>query len=139
LKNNNDKFTDTVLDMFKDDGIISEKDKFEKIQKLAFENKKLPNIYEFANNRNLKDAGSSNTVEKIFNILSKYLPKLDSSQLQSIGMEILDSIKNTDSEKIENNESNVSNVKNSNMINIINGDKKVASKKEDQKTKNTDK
>jgi len=25
------------------------------------------------------------------------------------------------------------------MINIINGDKKVASKKEDQKTKNTDK
>jgi len=64
---------------------------------------------------------------------------LDSSQLQSIGMEILDSIKNTDSEKIENNESNESNVKNSNMINIINGDKKVVSKKEDQKTKNTDK
>ncbi len=125
--------------MFKDDGIISEKDKFEKFQKLAFENKKLPNIYEFANNRNLKDSESSNTVEKIFNILSKYLPKLDSSQLQSIGMEILDSIKNTDSEKIENNESNESNVKNSNMINIINGDKKVVSKKEDQKTKNTDK
>ncbi|HQN48595.1 MAG TPA: hypothetical protein PL104_03960 [Caldisericia bacterium] len=139
MKDSNDEFTDTILDMFKDDGIISEKDKFEKIQKLAFENKKFPNIYEFANNRNLKDAGSSNTVEKIFNILSKYLPKLDSSQLQSIGMEILDSIKNTDSEKIENNESNESNVKNSNMINIINGDKKVVSKKEDQKTKNTDK
>lgn len=139
VKDRNDEFTDTILDIFKDGGLDSEKDKFEKFQKLAFQNKKLPNIYEFANNRNLKDSESSNTVEKIFNILSKYLPKLDSSQLQNIGMEILDSIKNTDSEKIENNESNESNVKNSNMINIINGDKKVVSKKEDQKTKNTDK
>jgi hypothetical protein len=30
VKDSNDEFTDTILDMFKDDGIISEKDKFEK-------------------------------------------------------------------------------------------------------------